>query len=282
MPAKHAPGTRPSGQAPNDAVPASGHPHAPVIERRIGRLQDEVEAVARSRPWGPALGFTAAWLGLMAVFIGLVTLNEVVTVAGVMAMLALIPALLATSARRRQEARLRAEIDEQERRLEAEEPDRSPVDRLLQAHLDHVDRHFRLVAEHADRGFLVAVGVAGLGFLLVVVGLVLGVRGGDAGRDVAWVAAAAGLGMQVVATVLFFAYGRSLGHLRSFQERLDRGQDRLLAFHHAAALAEGEDRDRVLAGLITAILAADGGAGSPDDRQDMGRDALALLRRASS
>jgi hypothetical protein len=253
-----------------------------VIERRIGRLQDEVEAVARSRPWGPALGFTAAWLGLMAVFIGLVTLNEVVTVAGVVAMLALVPAFLATSARRRQEATLRAEIEEQERRLEAEEPDRSPADRLLQAHLDHVDRHFRLVAEHADRGFLVAVGVAGLGFLLVVVGLVLGVRGAETGRDVAWLAAVAGLGMQVVATVLFFVYGRSLGHLRSFQERLDRGQDRLLAFHHAAGLAEGEDRDRVLAGLITAILTADGGAAPPAEEEAVGRDMLALLRRASS
>lgn len=250
--------------------------HAPVIEGRIRRLQEELEEVVRSRPWGPALGFTSAWLGVIVVFVGLVTRNDLVTVAGVVAMLALIPAFLGIAARRRQEARVRAEITVQERRLEAEGPERSASDRLLEAHLDHLDRHFRLVAEHADRGFLVAVGTAALGFLLVVVGLVLGFRGGEAGRDLAWVGALAGIGMQAVAAVLFLVYARSLGHLRGFQDRLARKQDILLAFSQAAALSDGEERDRVLAGLIAAVVAAD------REAEGQTRDVLDLIRKASS
>jgi hypothetical protein len=251
--------------------------HTQVIESRIRRLQQELEDVVQSRPWGPALGFTAAWLGIIVVFVGLVTRNDLVTVAGVVAMLALIPAFIGIAARRRQEARVRAEIELQERRLAAEIPERSAADRLLETHLDHLDRHFRLVAEHADRGFLVAVGTAALGFLLVVVGLVLGFRGGEPGRDLAWVGAAAGLGMQAVAAALFLVYARSLGHLRSFQDRLARRQDTLLAFSQAAALSDGEDRDRVLAGLIASVVTADQEAGETE-----GRDVLGLIRRASS
>jgi membrane protein implicated in regulation of membrane protease activity len=247
-----------------------------VIERRIRRLEGELDDVGRSWPWGPALGFTTAWLGLMALFVGLVERNDLVTVAGVLAMLALVPAFLAAGARRRREAALRAEIEEQERRLEGEDLEGSPAGRLLHAHLDHLDRHFRLVAEHGDRGFVVAVGVAGLGFLLVIMGLVLGVRGGT-GADVAWVAAAAGIAMQGVSALLFLVYARSLGHLRSFQERLARQQETLLAFHHAGALADGKDRDRVLAGLIAAVVAGD--HPGPDGGTS---DVLELLRRASS
>jgi hypothetical protein len=293
MPAKHAAGNQGTPRDPADRQgspkaarrPARRQPRpqassaAPVIERRLQRLHQELEDVVRSRPWGPALGFTAAWLGIIVVFVGLVTRNDLVTVAGVVAMLALIPAFLGIAARRRQEARVRAEIESQQRHLENEAPGRSPADRLLEAHLDHLDRHFRLVAEHADRGFLVAVGTAALGFLLVVVGLVLGFRGGDAGQDLAWVGAAAGLGMQAVAAALYLVYARSLGHLRSFQDRLARKQDTLLAFSQASALSDGEDRDRVLAGLIAAVITADQDGGEAEGRT---RDVLGLIRRASS
>jgi hypothetical protein len=234
--------------------------------------------VSRSRTWGPALGFTAAWLGLMAVFIGLVARNEIVTVAGVVAMLALVPAVLAAGARRRHEARVGAEIAALERRLEEEGPQPSPTARLIDAHLSHMEAHIRLVADHADRGFLVAVGLAGLGFLLVVVGIVLGVRGGAGASDAAWIAASAGIATEGVAAVLFLLYARTLGHLRAFQERLAGQQERLLAFHHAAELADGEDRERVLAGLIAAVVTSDRGPGDEGGR----REVLDLLRRASS
>ena len=281
MTAKHARSERASKVPPDDSPEATGpgpRPHAPAIERRIERILSEVEDVARSRLWGPALGFTAAWLGLMAVLIGLVTVNDVVTVAGVVAMLALVPALLAAGSRRRREERLRAEIREQERLLEEESP-RSPVSRLLDAHLDHMDGRFRLVADHADRGFLVAVAVSGLGFLLVVVGLVLGLRGGGAGRDLAWVGAAAGIAMQAVSAALFWSYSRTLGHLREFDDRLARHQDTLLALHHATELADEEDRDQVLAGLIAAMVRTD-----RTEAKATGEDwdVLELLRRASS
>jgi hypothetical protein len=293
MPAKHAAGNQGTPEDPADrqGLPKAArrparrprrreaNSAAPVIERRLQRLHQELEDVVRSRPWGPALGFTAAWLGIIVVFVGLVTRNDLVTMAGVVAMLALIPAFLGIAARRRQEARVRAEIESQQRRLENEGPRRSPADRLLEAHLDHLDRHFRLVAEHADRGFLVAVGTAALGFLLVVVGLVLGFRGGEAGQDLAWVGAAAGLGMQAVAAALYLVYARSLGHLRSFQDRLARKQDTLLAFSQAAALSDGEDRERVLAGLIAAVITADQDGGEAEGRT---RDVLGLIRRASS
>jgi hypothetical protein len=272
MPAKRPVETRP----PEADTGLQGSPYAPVIERRIHRLEGELDEVGRSWPWGPALGFTTAWLGLMTLFVGLVERNDLITVIGVLAMLALVPAFLTAGARRRRQASLRAEIEEQERRLEGEDLERSPAGRLLHAHLDHLDRHFRLVAEHADRGFVVAVGVAGLGFLLVVMGLVLGVRGGT-GADVAWVAAAAGIAMQGVSALLFLVYARSLGHLRSFQERLARQQETLLAFHHAGALADGKDRERVLAGLIAAVVAGD--HPGPDGGAT---DVLELLRRASS
>jgi hypothetical protein len=276
MPPKRTRATKRPAQAEADRAPVPS-PYAPVIERRITRLQQELDQVARSRTWGPALGFTAAWLGLMAVFIGLVARNEIVTVAGVVAMLALVPAVLAAGARRRAEARLRAEIAAMERRLEEEGPQPTPTGRLIDAHLSHMEAHLRLVADHADRGFLVAVGLTGLGFLLVVVGIVLGVRGDAGSGDAAWIAASAGIATEGVAAVLFLLYARTLGHLRAFQERLAGQQERLLAFHHAAELADGQDRERVLAGLIAAVVASDRG---PDG--DGGREVLDLLRRASS
>jgi membrane protein implicated in regulation of membrane protease activity len=273
MPAKRSPEA--AGTDATQQAPAS--PYVPVMELRIRRLQEELDRVSETRPWGPALGFTAAWLGLMALFVGLVERNDVVMVSGVVAMLALVPAFLAAGARRRREALLRAQIEEQERRVEAQDLERSPAVRLLDAHLDHLDRHFRLVADHADRGFVVAVGVAGLGFLLVVMGLVLGVRGGAAGPDLAWVAAASGIAMQGVAAALFLIYARTLGHLRAFQERLSRQQETLLAFHHAGALGDGKDRDRVLTGLIAAVV-----AGDRRGTEEVDAEVLDLLRRVSS
>jgi hypothetical protein len=246
-----------------------------VIERRIARLRQELDDLKVTRPWGPALGFTAAWLGLIIVFVGLVTRTNLIWLAGILAMLAGVPAFLVTAARRRQEGRLRAEIEENERRLDA--PAASPAERLLEAHLDSLDRHFRLVSEHADRGFLVAVGTGAVGVLLIVLGLVLGFRGGEAGRGVAWMAAVGGLGMQLIAGLLFLLYVRSLGHLQAFQDRLARSQQTLVAFTEAATLSDAEDRDRVIAGLIATVV-ADGPKGQDEDTIDV----LGLLRRASS
>jgi hypothetical protein len=268
-------GARQSEDGPS--APAPPPEHLQVIERRIRRLQQELDALGRSRPWGPALGFTAAWLGLIVVFVGLVSRTELVWLAGVIFMLAGLPAFLATVARRRQEARLRAQIDAQERRLEA--PDRSPADRLLEAHLDQMDRHFRLVSDHADRGFLVGVAISGVGILLIALGLVLGFRGGEAGGSVAWVAAVSGLGMQAIAGLLFIAYARGLHHLQGFQERMERTQKALVAFTEASELSDAEDRDRVIAGLIAAVVADDDHQAAHADAET---DVRGLLRRASS
>ena len=284
MPARHAPrkqAPRPDDPPGPEGSRAPAGPYAAVIERRIARLRHELDAVAGSIPWGPSLGFTAAWLGLIAVFIGLVTVDEIVTVTGVVAMLALVPALYTTIIRRRKAATLAREIDEQEHRLAGDETDGSPVDRLLHAHLDNLDRHFRLVSSHADRGFLFAVGVSGLGFLLALLGVILGLRGGSAGGDMAVVAAVSGIAMQAVAAVLFFVHVRTLGHVRALQERLAREEERLLAFHHAASLTDNEERERVLAGLVAAVVYADRAEpGSEDD--DHASEVPGLLRRAST
>jgi hypothetical protein len=262
-----------------DGPPAASGPpeHAQAVERRIRRLQQELDALGRSRPWGPALGFTAAWLGLIVVLVGLVSRTDLIWLAGVVFMLAGLPAFLATAGRRRQESRVRAQIEAEERRLEA--PGRSPADRLLDAQLDQMDRHFRLVSDHADRGFLVGVATTGVGVLLILLGLVLGFRGGDAGGSVAWIAAVAGVGMQAIAALLFFAYSRGLHHLHGFQERMERTQKALLAFTEASELSDAEDRDKVIAGLIAAVVADD----DHDAAQaDPSTDVLGILRRASS
>ena len=86
--------------------------------------------------------------------------------------------------------------------------------------------------------------------------------------------------MQALAAALVLIYARTLGHLRAFEDRLARHQDTLLALHYATEMADAEDSDRVLAGLIAAMVTAD--RRLPGTAADEDRDVLDLLPRASS
>ncbi len=129
----------------------------------------------------------------------------------------------------------------------------SYFDGLVQLNLANLSKNYSLASSHTERSFLAALVVAIAGFLLIAVGVGSGFVSGGSAQTSSYVASAAGVLTEFIASIFFYLYNRTVRQLKEYHDNLTEVQNFLLGFK-VIEEAQGADRASMLSKMLDALV----------------------------
>ncbi len=128
-------------------------------------------------------------------------------------------------------------------------------DTLVDINLRNLEDYYELVKNSNKKSFIASITVSVLGFLLIVGGLITSYLL-EGSKDISYVAASAGVIVEIVAGLMFHLYSKTILQLKEYHDSLLNVQNMLLSFKLFEDHKKNDDSSEILKQMIGYLLAS--------------------------
>lgn len=126
----------------------------------------------------------------------------------------------------------------------------SYFDELVRINVDNLSAYYSLVKKQTDKSFFISLGAGIVGFGLIIAGMILGFANGADTRNLDYIAIASGVITEVIASVFFYLYNKTVIQLKEYHDSLLIVQNILLAFK----LMEDIEKEEIKTEMLSLVL----------------------------
>jgi len=146
-------------------------------------------------------------------------------------------------------------LERQKNRVQPKEDGKTNrhFDTLVDINLRNLEDYYELVKSSNRKSFNASLTVSILGFTLITGGLVVSYIM-DGAKDITYIAAAAGIIVEIVAGLMFYLYSRTILQLKEYHDSLLNVQNMLLSFKLFEDHKSNNDSSEILKQMIEYLL----------------------------
>lgn len=146
-------------------------------------------------------------------------------------------------------------------RLPENEPDDGSgayFDQLVRINVENLAAYYSQVKAQADKSFLTAVAVGGVGFLFIVSALIIGLFGITTSATMAFISAGSGVITELIATVFFYLYSKTVRQMKEYHDSLLAVQNVLLSFKLIGDIQSEETKASMIGQMLQYLIGSHG------------------------
>lgn len=142
-----------------------------------------------------------------------------------------------------------------------QESSNSYFDSLVRINVDNLASYYALVKIHTNKSFLVSISAGVIGFILIGAGLIVGFYAPLSTHIIAYITSAAGILTEIISSVFFYLYNRTVQQMKGYHDSLLVVQNILLSFKLVEDTKDEVEKAKMVTQMLEYLVSKQG-AGS--------------------